>query len=50
MTVYVIHDLIVDYMFHSLADDTSQGKWSVVCRVGLITHYKDSCNVGLVPV
>ena len=50
MTVYVIHDLTVDYMFHGLADDTGQGNWSVVCRVGLLTLFKDSCNVGLLPV
>ena len=50
MTVWEIHDLTVDYMFYGLADDTGQGNWSVICRVSLVTLFKDSSNVGLLTV
>ena len=36
MTVYVIHDLTKDYMFHGLADDTGQGNSGLILVQNLL--------------
>ena len=44
------HDLTVDHMFCGLADNTDQADCSLVGLVGLTTHFRDSCDIGVLPI